>query len=124
MIPQYGVWKEQKNFHNDVAYHLRRVVGCFLKCWLGFDQGQARRESKVCEELKSITPRIRQAGQQSEGEKDKTYKRNNNGFFNSKPPPWQISTLIKIILVWLGARGNIPRKQCTWLINFLGLRGM
>jgi hypothetical protein len=69
-------------------------------------------------------PRVRLAGQGFEGEKEKSHEPNDNEFIKSEPPPWQVSVYIKILLVQLGARGIIPRKACTRLINLLGLRGV
>jgi len=74
--------------------------------------------------FKSANPRTRLASQQFEGGREKFYKQNDNGFSNSEPLPWQISIYIKSLLVQLGARGIIPRRLCTRLINLLGLRGV
>lgn len=70
-------------------------------------------------EPKSVTPRIRLTGQQFEGTNKKSYKRNDNGFIKLEPPPWQVSIYIKSLLVQLGARGIIPRRCCTQLIDLL-----
>ncbi len=75
-------------------------------------------------ELKDTTPRTRLTGQQFEGKKEKSYEPNDSGFFKSEPPPWQVSIYIKSLLVQLGARGIIPRRLCTKLINLLRLRGV
>ena len=78
----------------------------------------------MCKEPKRVTPRIRLTGLQFEGEKEKSYKRNDNGLFKFEPPPRQVSICIKSLLVQLGARGIIPRRFCTKLINLLRLRGV
>ena len=72
--------------------------------------------------LNNKHPRIRLTDQQFEGKKEKSYGSNNNGFFKSEPPPWQVS--IKGFLVQLGALGIIPGRFCTKLINLLRLRGV
>lgn len=42
---------------------------------------------------------------------------------HDKPPPRHIKAYVKSVLVTLGANGILPRRLCTKLINFLGLRG-
>ena len=73
-------------------------------------------------ELKSA-PRTRLMDQEYGVNKEKSRKQNDNGFIKSESLPSQISIYIKSLLVQLGARGIIPRKVCTRLINLLGLRG-